>query len=198
LGATFFNRRWLEFTGRALEQELGFGWAEGTYPDDYERCLTTYRRAYETRTPFSIEFRLRRADGLYRWVEDAGVPYVRPDGGFEGFVGVCADVTDRKQEELERDVQLLRERAARVEAEADAELARAEADAAVLRSAPPRTGPGSPPVTAPPPLPPSAVALPPRPAPRKPPTSVVGLVSKRPRTRPGPPKPPRSLPPREV
>ena len=200
MGATFFNRRWLEFTGRTLPQELGFGWAEGVYPDDYERCMTTYRQAYETRTPFSMEFRLRRADGLYRWVEDDGVPYVRPDGGFEGFVGVCADVTDRKQEELEREAQLLRERAARVEAEAEAELARAEADAAVLRSVPPRSGPGTPPVIAPPPLPPSAVkqALPPRPAPRKPPTSAVGLVRKRPHARREPSKPPSSVPPGDV
>lgn len=91
----WFNRPWLDFTGRTMEQELGDGWAEGVHPDDYERCLATYLSAFERRSPFSMEYRLRRYDGAYRWLLDNGAPYSR-DGVFNGFFGSCVDITEQK------------------------------------------------------------------------------------------------------
>ena len=72
----FVNRPWLEFTGRSMNQEMGNGWAEGVWPDDREACLHTCVSAFEARRPFTMEFRLRRADGAYRWVLDTGVPTI--------------------------------------------------------------------------------------------------------------------------
>jgi len=90
----FLNKAWLAFTGRSVDDEIGEGWAEGVEPTDYRRCLDTYREALRSRSPFRMEYRLRRADGTYRWIADAGVPRYTPDGMFVGYVGSCADVTD--------------------------------------------------------------------------------------------------------
>ncbi len=92
----YFNRPWLEFTGRTLAQELGNGWAEGVHADDRTRCVETYLNAFQARKPFSMEYRMRRADGEYRWLLDHGTPYDLPDGSFAGYVGSCVDVTEHK------------------------------------------------------------------------------------------------------
>jgi PAS domain S-box-containing protein len=94
---TFINKRWLEFTGRSVSQELGNGWASGVHPDDLERCLDTYRSAFDARRNFEMEYRVLRADGEYRWVFDKGVPRFAPGGVFSGYIGSCTDITDLKQ-----------------------------------------------------------------------------------------------------
>jgi PAS domain S-box-containing protein len=99
----YFNKPWLEFTGRTMEQEVGNGWTEGVYPDDLQGCFDVFLPAFHARKPFRMEYRLRRADGEYRWVIESGIP--RYAGGeFAGYIGSNIDITDLKRaaEEHER------------------------------------------------------------------------------------------------
>ncbi|HEU0006311.1 MAG TPA: PAS domain-containing protein, partial [Terriglobia bacterium] len=96
---TFFNKVWLDFTGRPLEQELGNGWSEGVHAEDFNRCLEVYVHSFDARRAFTMEYRLRRKDGKYRWLLDNGVPRFAPDGSFLGFIGSCVDITDLKETE---------------------------------------------------------------------------------------------------
>jgi len=91
----YFNKGWLDFVGRALEQEVGQGWAENVHPDDFDRCLQVYLNSFDAHLPFEMEYRLRHHSGKYRWILDRGVPRYRPDGAFEGYVGACLDIQDR-------------------------------------------------------------------------------------------------------
>ena len=94
---TYFNRAWLEFRGRALDEETGNGWTEGLHPDDRVLCLETYLKAFGARHPFRMRYRLLRADGEYSWVEAAGVPHFGDGGAFAGFMGSAIDTGDRKR-----------------------------------------------------------------------------------------------------
>jgi PAS domain S-box-containing protein len=96
---TYFNEPWLEFTGESLESQLGSGWANGVHPEDFKRCLRVYTEAFDRRERFSMEYRLRRQDGEYRWVLDNGVPRFDQSRSFAGYIGSCIDVTERKQAE---------------------------------------------------------------------------------------------------
>ncbi len=96
--AIHHNERWLEFTGRALEEELGHGWRSGLHPEDFERHAGIVASAFEARAPFTVEFRLRRHDGIYRWLLDTARPLIE-DGRFQGYLGSCFDITDRKHAE---------------------------------------------------------------------------------------------------
>ena len=100
-GCDWFNERWLLFTGRSLAQERGNGWAEGVYPEDFARCLDTYTQAFEARESFSVEYRLRRHDGVYRWMLDKGMPRLDAQGAFAGFIGSCLDITETKELEAQ-------------------------------------------------------------------------------------------------
>jgi PAS domain S-box-containing protein len=94
---TYFNRAWLEFRGRDLDEEIGNGWTEGLHPDDRDVCLDTYLNALATRQPFRVRYRLRRAGGEYAWVENAGVPRHDANGAFAGFMGSVIDISGRQR-----------------------------------------------------------------------------------------------------
>jgi len=104
----FFNKAWLEFRGRTLDQELGNGWAEGLHPDDRDLCIETYLKSFSARQPFRMEYRLQRHDGDYRWVEDTGVPRHEENGDFAGFIGSTIDVSTRKRGVFMPDEQAVR------------------------------------------------------------------------------------------
>jgi len=89
----WFNKAWLDFTGRSLDQEAGDGWVSGVHPADVERCMRIYAAHFEARTPFSIEYRLLHHSGEYRWIVDNGAPLYDCAGSFIGYGGSCWDVT---------------------------------------------------------------------------------------------------------
>jgi PAS domain S-box-containing protein len=113
---SFFNKPWLDFTGRSMEQELGNGWAEGVHPDDLERCLQVYTSAFDAQQSFVMQYRLRRNDGEYRWISDQGVPRYDEQRRFAGYIGSCVDVTElmTKDEALRQSEERMRLAAAAV------------------------------------------------------------------------------------
>ncbi|MEG4441014.1 PAS domain S-box protein [Microcoleus sp. AT9_B5] len=124
----YFNKVWLEFTGRTLAQEMGTGWMESIHPDDLPECLDIYQNAFDAGSEYRLECRLRRYDGEYRWVLGTGVPRYRPDRTFAGYIGSYIDISDRKQAEQERAAALSREQAARLEAEETAKALQSAKD----------------------------------------------------------------------
>ena len=96
---TYFNKPWLDFTGRPLDQQIGTGWMEGVHPDDHGRVKTFDEFETTTHEPYQIEYRLRRHDGEYRWILDTGVPRFTAEGIFEGYIGSAIDITDRRRAE---------------------------------------------------------------------------------------------------
>jgi PAS domain S-box-containing protein len=99
----YFNKPWLEFTGRSMEQEVGTGWTEGVHPDDLQGCFDCFLPAFHARKPFRMEYRLRRADGEYRWVIESGIPRYTGNGEFAGYIGSNIDITELKRAEEERE-----------------------------------------------------------------------------------------------
>ena len=98
---TWFNKAWLDFVGRTMEQELGNGWAENVHPDDFDRCLEIYVTNFDARMPFRMQYRLRYHDGSYRWLLDEGTPVYDESGAFAGYVGSCLDIHEQKRVEQE-------------------------------------------------------------------------------------------------
>ncbi len=93
----FFNRSWLTVTGRKIEQELGLGWLNNVHSEDKNLYLETYYRAFDKQEKFQIHYRLKRADGEYRWISDTGVPQLASDGSKIGYIGCCIDITECKK-----------------------------------------------------------------------------------------------------
>lgn len=96
----YFNKTWLEFTGRTMEQEFGNGWAEGVHPDDFDFCVQTYVTAFDKREAFLMEYRMKNKYGEYRWIRDFGRPFYDLDNSFLGYIGSCYDITEIKDNEL--------------------------------------------------------------------------------------------------
>lgn len=101
----WFNKPWLDYAGKSQEQLYGYGWAEDVHPDDFERCVDIYQRAFDARESFSMPYRLRRHDGVYRWFLDNGAPFYR-GGEFAGYFGSCTDITAEKDLEAHQEVLL--------------------------------------------------------------------------------------------
>jgi PAS domain S-box-containing protein len=94
----YYNRRWLDFTGRTLEEEIADSYAAGvTHSEDHPRFMQVYDRALAAREPFTLEYRLKRADNVYRWILDTGVPRFDAAGKLLGYIGSCIDITELKQ-----------------------------------------------------------------------------------------------------
>jgi PAS domain S-box-containing protein len=105
---TYCNRAWLDFRGRALEQELDHGWLEGLHPEDRGPLHAAYLKAFAIRGPLRSQFRVQRADGEYGLFECAGVPHFADDGAFTGYFGCTAELTGRKRPFLQPDEQSVR------------------------------------------------------------------------------------------
>jgi PAS domain S-box-containing protein len=91
--ATYCNRRWLDFTGRIREEELGDGWIDSIHPDDRDKCWSRICNNFDARCEFKVSYRLRRHDGEYRWIEDVGAPRYDPSGEFLGYIRCGVDIT---------------------------------------------------------------------------------------------------------
>ena len=95
----YFNKTWLDFTGRTMEQEFGNGWAENVHPDDFDFCLKTYVAAFDKRESFLMEYRMKNKFGEYCWIRDFGRPFYDLDNSFLGYIGSCYDITEIKNNE---------------------------------------------------------------------------------------------------
>src|ERR1700760_2300159 len=97
----FFNKMWLDFTGRKLEQELGDGWVANIHPDDVRAVFQSYLKAFHAHEPFELQYRLRRHDGQYRWIVERASPFEDSEGQFAGYIGAFHDIPQDKQAEEE-------------------------------------------------------------------------------------------------
>jgi PAS domain S-box-containing protein len=106
-GCLWFNKPWLTFTGRRLVEEVGEGWSEGVHRDDLERCIKAYSSSFDARKNFRIQYRLRRHDGAYRWIDDTGIPRFARNGIFLGYTGSCIDIQEHRESQSEQRRRLL-------------------------------------------------------------------------------------------
>jgi PAS domain S-box-containing protein len=98
---TFSNQAGLDFAGQKLEEQLGYGWADSLHPEDRATCIKLYGEAHDARRPFTMEYRVRRHDGQYRWLSGHAVPRYDEQHNFLGYIGSAVDVTERKEAEAE-------------------------------------------------------------------------------------------------
>lgn len=100
----YFNERWLNFTGRLIDQEIGTGWIDNLHPEDIKRSRDTYRTALENHRPFEFVFRLKRYDGEWRYISACGMPYFDDQNVYRGYIGSCLDVTEKVMVEQLREM----------------------------------------------------------------------------------------------
>jgi PAS domain S-box-containing protein len=98
---TWFNKTWLDFTGRTLAEELGNGWRDDIHPQDLPNYLELFSRAFQLRQPVNLEYRLRYHQAEYRWVYDQAIPKYEAKGDFSGYIGSGLEITDRKHAEAQ-------------------------------------------------------------------------------------------------
>lgn len=113
----YFNEPWLKFTGRTFEQEKGNGWTEGVHSEDFNRCLGTYVNAFDKQESFTMEYRLKNAQGEFRWIIDIGTPNYNYNQQFIGYIGHCFDITERKN--IEKEMELKNQELSILNAEKD-------------------------------------------------------------------------------
>lgn len=111
----YFNKVWLQFTGRSVEQEKGLGWLQSFYPDDLTSVWQIYSEAVKNIRSFEAQFRLKRNDGEYRWMWAKGAPRLTEEGEFVGMIASCIDIHDQKKV-FEENLKLTSELEQRIEA----------------------------------------------------------------------------------
>ncbi|MBD2503014.1 hybrid sensor histidine kinase/response regulator [Anabaena azotica] len=113
----YFNQRWYDYTGKTSQQAQGEGWLNILHPDDVRSTITRWQNSLETGKDYETEFRLRRADGEYRWHLGRAMPLINQDGEIIKWFGSCTEIHDQKLAVEERAQAWERERAARIELE---------------------------------------------------------------------------------
>jgi PAS domain S-box-containing protein len=100
-GNIYFNQQWVDYTGLTLEESRGEGWIKPFHPDDRERAWNAWQHAVQHRDTYSLEGRLRRADGVYQWWLIRGVPLLSASGEIRKWFGTCTDIEQIKRIEQE-------------------------------------------------------------------------------------------------
>ncbi|WP_082685057.1 PAS domain-containing protein [Hymenobacter sedentarius] len=93
----YFNPRWLAFTGRTMDQEVGGQWSTSLHPEDRDRVLNAWKEAVESGNPYQVEYRLRRHDGEYRWILVRATPRRNAEGAISMWVGGAIDIHEQRQ-----------------------------------------------------------------------------------------------------
>lgn len=98
--ATYFNKGWIDFTGKTPDDLIAFGWVNLLHPNDKERYMTGYRAAFAVRESFTSECRVLNALGVYRWLLAQGTARFDEGGVFLGYITACTDITEQRQSQL--------------------------------------------------------------------------------------------------
>jgi PAS domain S-box-containing protein len=95
--AVYFNKPWLEFTGKKLSEMKGLGWLSTLHPEDAPKFERDFKDAFSKQIPIREEYRFKRADGEYRWMLAVGAPRFTPDRHFSGYFGTYTDFHELKE-----------------------------------------------------------------------------------------------------
>lgn len=96
---SWYNQRWLEYTGQTLDQAMGWGWVEAIHPDDQKGSSRRYADAVAAGRPLQQEHRIRRHDGKYRWFLVNASPLINEQGSVIKIYATATDIHDRKETE---------------------------------------------------------------------------------------------------